>query len=278
MKNRLKEKYTQVDNNILNLKNISLKAKGLYAFLCSKPNNWNFSYKWLIFQLQEWEKAIRSAVKELVNIEILLRIPKKEWNSFTGWDWIINPNKNDLLNRKDPLSKIPKKEVPKKATTQDGNEINKTEESKTNINNTNIIITSENKFSENTFNYKVCKEFLDAHKKRKSISVVTMLKNNTEEEIIEKWADVVRKFLKIDKFEEKHIERVFKFTYTSDQWLSNKDFEFWQNNFQTVMKFRDRNNDKIRYFEFMIDKMRQNKPAVLAYYNLENPDLIDDWI
>jgi hypothetical protein len=34
--------YTQVPNDIINDKRLSLKAKGLYLFLVSKPDNWDF--------------------------------------------------------------------------------------------------------------------------------------------------------------------------------------------------------------------------------------------
>jgi len=141
--------------------------------------------------------------------------------------------------------------------------------------NNNISSSSENKFTEDSFNYRICKEFLEAHKKRKSIAVITMLKNKTENEIIQKWADEVRKFLNIDNYDKNQIEKLFKFTYTKEQWIKPDDFTFWQQNFQTVMKFRDKNKNNVRYFEVMIDKMKQNKAAVLAYYNIHDPDLVD---
>lgn len=139
MINRLRGKYTQVDNNVLNEK-ISLKAKWLYAFLCSKPDNWEFSYSWLIFQLKEWEKSIRSAVKELVDLGVLLRITKrKEKWCFKWWDWIINPTQEDLNKYKDPNGqnrKYPKPEVPETGSSQNGKDISNTNISNTNINNT----------------------------------------------------------------------------------------------------------------------------------------------
>ena len=118
MINRLKENFTQVNNSILNNANISLKAKWLYAFLCSKPNSWEFSYEWLMSQLLEWEKALRSAVKELVKINILLRVSKKDdKNNFNWWEWIINPTEEDLQNYIDPTMSM---EVSLLGTSQDG--------------------------------------------------------------------------------------------------------------------------------------------------------------
>lgn len=37
--------FTQIVNAVLEDKRISLKAKGLYAFMFSKPDNWSFNFK-----------------------------------------------------------------------------------------------------------------------------------------------------------------------------------------------------------------------------------------
>ena len=41
---KVKINFTQVSNEILNNKNISAKAKGIYAYLFSKPDDWSFAY------------------------------------------------------------------------------------------------------------------------------------------------------------------------------------------------------------------------------------------
>ncbi len=60
-----KKNYTQVSNIVLNDKDLSLKAKGLFAFMDSKPNGWNFTYRSMSKQLKEGEISIRSALVEL---------------------------------------------------------------------------------------------------------------------------------------------------------------------------------------------------------------------
>jgi hypothetical protein len=37
--------YTQVSNVVLSNKKLSWKAKGIYAYLFSKPDDWDFSTK-----------------------------------------------------------------------------------------------------------------------------------------------------------------------------------------------------------------------------------------
>ncbi len=128
MINRIRENFTQVNNSVLDCKELSLKSKWLYAFLCSKPDTWNFSYNWLSSQLQEWEKAIRTAIKELVDIWVLLRYAKKVDGKFAGWDWIINPTDEDLSKYIDPTKNgknrtYLKQELPEIGTSQNGNQI-----------------------------------------------------------------------------------------------------------------------------------------------------------
>ncbi len=57
--------YTQVSNTLLMDKTISLKAKGLFAFMDSKPDGWNFTIRSMAEQLKEGEDSIKSAIKEL---------------------------------------------------------------------------------------------------------------------------------------------------------------------------------------------------------------------
>lgn len=105
MINRLQDNYTVVMNEVLNYKTMSLKAKGLYAFLCSKPSGWNFSYDGLTHQLKEGEKSIRSGIKELVEHKLLIRVPKKnKEGEFKGWDWILHPTEDDLERFTDPTN------------------------------------------------------------------------------------------------------------------------------------------------------------------------------
>ena len=68
MKNTLKKQrinFTQISNDLLNDKEISSTAKGIYCFMYSKPDNWNFTIKSMISQLKEGQRAISNALKEL---------------------------------------------------------------------------------------------------------------------------------------------------------------------------------------------------------------------
>lgn len=57
--------FTQISNALLNDITLSLKAKGLYAYMYSKPDNWNFTIRSMSSQLREGYEAIQRALKEL---------------------------------------------------------------------------------------------------------------------------------------------------------------------------------------------------------------------
>ena len=57
--------FSQIPNSLLNDKNLSLKAKGLYSFMFSKPNGWNFTIRSMSKQLKEGVDSISSGLNEL---------------------------------------------------------------------------------------------------------------------------------------------------------------------------------------------------------------------
>ncbi len=62
-----KKNYTQVSNTILNDNKLSLKARGLFAFMDSKIDGWNFTIKSISKQVKDGEDSVRTALEELKN-------------------------------------------------------------------------------------------------------------------------------------------------------------------------------------------------------------------
>lgn len=60
-------------NELVNSKEISLKAKGLFAYIQSKPDGWDFSAERIAQQLKEGLPAIMSTLKELEQFGYLKR-------------------------------------------------------------------------------------------------------------------------------------------------------------------------------------------------------------
>lgn len=76
--------FTQVCNEVLTDKSLSLKAKGLYAYLFSKPDGWEFHLDIMQDELQESKAIIRKAIKELIDAGYILREQKNECGKFGG--------------------------------------------------------------------------------------------------------------------------------------------------------------------------------------------------
>jgi len=59
--------FTQVPNELLYSSEISLKAKGLWAYMNAKPDDWKFSASRISEEVKEDRKAILAALRELVS-------------------------------------------------------------------------------------------------------------------------------------------------------------------------------------------------------------------
>ena len=57
--------FTMVANEVFTNKNLSFKAKGLYAYLFSKPDTWDFSSNRMILESKEDRKTIMAMLREL---------------------------------------------------------------------------------------------------------------------------------------------------------------------------------------------------------------------
>lgn len=94
----IKNKYATIPNSLLNNDKISLKAKGLFAYIQGKPENWEFSKERIAKQLKEGLTSIKSAFKELKENGYLETIPSKDKKGkFNGYDYLLNDNPKDGL-------------------------------------------------------------------------------------------------------------------------------------------------------------------------------------
>ena len=80
----IEKKYNQALNELLNNKKISLKAKGLFEYLQSKPDGWKVSEERISLQLKEGKSAIREALHELEKFGYLRR--ERVRNKTGKWD------------------------------------------------------------------------------------------------------------------------------------------------------------------------------------------------
>jgi hypothetical protein len=82
--NNTQQGFTIVINKIINYELLSLKAKGLYLFIASKPSGWNFNLSGIAAQNKESKDAIRTGLHELENFGLLVRSQIKSANGKYG--------------------------------------------------------------------------------------------------------------------------------------------------------------------------------------------------
>lgn len=82
--------YAQISNALLNDSRMSWKAKGILAYLLSKPNNWKVQVGDLINRSPDGEHAVRSALNELIELGYARRDRiVDESNRVVEWDFTI---------------------------------------------------------------------------------------------------------------------------------------------------------------------------------------------
>ena len=75
--------WAWIPNTILQNKNLTLKAKGLWAYLNSKPEGWDFSAERIAAEQADGREAVKSALRELENAGLLVRtITSKGYATF----------------------------------------------------------------------------------------------------------------------------------------------------------------------------------------------------
>ena len=72
--------FTIVDNNILKNRDMSLKAKGLLILMLSLPDDWEYSERGLVVLSKDGRDGVRSALRELENLNYLRRKTLRDEN------------------------------------------------------------------------------------------------------------------------------------------------------------------------------------------------------
>lgn len=95
--------FVQVKNEVLNDKSLSLKAKGLFAYLYGKPDTWDFSYERIAKDQTDGLKSVLTGIYELEEAGYLLRKKRPDGRTvyFLRWDkkkyWPVD-NPGDKLH------------------------------------------------------------------------------------------------------------------------------------------------------------------------------------
>jgi hypothetical protein len=82
--------YAQVDKSILKNPSLSWKAKGLLTYLLSLPNDWKIYESELVKHSNDGIKALRSAVKELIDAGYMVRNKiRNEKGQYIGYETLV---------------------------------------------------------------------------------------------------------------------------------------------------------------------------------------------
>jgi hypothetical protein len=84
--------YVQIDKTVINDPRLSWKAKGLMAFLLSKPDDWEVNVTNLIKQSRDGKDGVYSALKELIRYGYVCRRENRIKGRFVQVEYLIFEN------------------------------------------------------------------------------------------------------------------------------------------------------------------------------------------
>jgi hypothetical protein len=79
--------YTCVNNFICTDNRLSWKAKGIWLYAFSRPDDWQFYLNDLVKQSTEGKDAVKAGLKELMECGYLVKIQKREEGKFSSCSW-----------------------------------------------------------------------------------------------------------------------------------------------------------------------------------------------
>lgn len=88
--NQLHSDFTQVPNYVLQDPRLDWRAKGVLAYLCSRPSWWKFYLTEIETNAKDGIKSLKSALRQLEDTGYLIRKPIRDGHGiFRGLEWII---------------------------------------------------------------------------------------------------------------------------------------------------------------------------------------------
>ena len=98
LRNKLTSNFTIVPNEIVNDSRLSMKAKSIFLYLLSKPDDWDFYIQNIADSCTDGKNAIQTGLKELEEHGYLMRKKKvNEINRFDGWEYIMKLPDNGIF-------------------------------------------------------------------------------------------------------------------------------------------------------------------------------------
>ena len=144
--------FTIIDNDIINDPRMHLKALGLFAYMWSKPDDWQFYISEIATHFKDGESAVSSAMKELMELGYLKRTQNRKDGKFSTYDYVLQEIPKPENHSSVPKGNLPKPEKPKSEKPIPENQgLLITDNTNTDLNNTNkLLADAQHSFQEIT--------------------------------------------------------------------------------------------------------------------------------
>lgn len=141
LNNKIKDNFTIIPNDIIRNKSLSDRARFLFCYMASMPNEWKFYQGVMAKELGYTKDTLRKYIEELLETGYLNREQRRETGKFDSYDYTLNfsPCMEKAVTVKTRHGKIPTREK-SSLINKDFKEINT-------IINTNLDKDIENEFS-----------------------------------------------------------------------------------------------------------------------------------
>jgi len=100
VRDKLHSNYTIIPNDLFNGE-LTPKAISIFCYLLSRPDNWKFNIEEITRHFKAGKDTIRSAIKELEEKNLLIRVRiKDEKGKFSYMEYILYPTEEDITKYK----------------------------------------------------------------------------------------------------------------------------------------------------------------------------------
>jgi predicted transcriptional regulator len=88
--NKIKENFTTIPNSVIRNKALSDRARFLFCYMASMPNDWQFYQSAMAKELNYSKDTLRKYMEELLTTGYLIREQRREKGKFDSYDYTIN--------------------------------------------------------------------------------------------------------------------------------------------------------------------------------------------
>ena len=112
LNNKIKENFTTIPNSVIRNKALSDRARFLFCYMASMPNDWQFYQSAMAKELGYTKDTLRKYMEELLSTGYLIREQRREKGKFDSYDYTINfsPCMENTDTVKNGSGKIPNRE------------------------------------------------------------------------------------------------------------------------------------------------------------------------